>query len=96
MPGEHPGDHCAPVVPDDMHLLDAQVLEQGPVIARDLQRIVVAQARRHVGVAAAEGVGRNAAITGLVQHLDLGEPHLGRIRKAVQQQHTGTSLVAWR
>jgi hypothetical protein len=81
-----PADQAAPVVADQVHLVDLQGVQQAEHVGPDLVQRVVEDVRRGVGAAVAAQVGRDDAETGAGQHRHLLAPDDVGVGKTVQQQ----------
>jgi hypothetical protein len=81
--GRRPGDHAAPVVPDDRRPFPTQRPDEGGHVARERLRVVRPASLR---LAVAAQVGRDGAVSGGRQRGQLVAPGARQLREAVQQE----------
>ena len=86
-----PGDRRAPVVADDDGLRRAQRVEHANHVADELKQRVLIDLVGLAGLAIAAHVGRDGAIAGLSQRLQLMAPRIPGFRKTVAEEDEGSA-----
>ena len=84
---EHPRDRRAPVVADDVHAFDAEVVEHADEVRVQERDRIVLDPFRLVGRAEAAHVGRDRPVARGAQRGDLVIPERMRVGPAVDEQH---------
>ena len=84
---EHPRDRRAPVVADDVHPFDAEMIEHADEVREQERDRIVLDPFRLVGRAEAAHVGRDRPVPGGAQRGDLVIPERMRVGPAVDEQH---------
>ena len=86
-----PGDRRAPIVADDDRLRRAQRVEHADHVADEMKQRVLIDGFRLACLAIAAHVGRDGAIAGLGERLQLMAPRIPGFRKAVAEEHDGSA-----
>ncbi len=86
-----PGDWRAPIVADDDRLRRAERVEHADHVADEMKQRVLIDVLGLACLAIAAHIGRDRAIAGIGERLQLMAPRIPGFRKAVAEEHDGSA-----